>query len=111
VQSIVEVTSRLLTQQGLILSTYFAVLAVFQFRNRYLPLNMARVARHAVWAAGLVVTVHSLSQEVKPVAFEGRVFGGTVHVLITLLIGALLYQLGCLFEKKDEQQAAVESES
>jgi xanthine/uracil permease len=111
VQSIVEVTSKLLAQQWSILSAYFAVLAVFQFRNRHLPLNMARVARHSVWAAGLVATVHSLSQEVKPLAFEGRVFADTVHVLVTLLIGALLYQLGCLFEKKEEQQAVVESES
>lgn len=109
--SIVEVTSNLFAQQRSIVSAYFAVLAAFQFRNRHLPLNMAGVARHAVWAAGLVVTVHSLSEEVKPVAFEGRVFADTVHVLITVLIGALLYQLGCLFEKKDEQQAAVEDES
>jgi xanthine/uracil permease len=111
VQSIVEVTNNLLAQQWLILSAYFAVLAAFQFRSRHLPLNMARVARHAVWAAGLVVTVHSLYQEVKPVAFEGRVFADTVHVLVTVLIGALLYQLGYLFEKKEERQAVIESES
>jgi xanthine/uracil permease len=111
VQSIIEVTSNLLALQGSILSAYFAVLAVFQFRNRHLPLNMARVARHSVWAAGLVATVHSLSQEVKPLAFEGRVFADTVHVLVTLLIGALLYQLGCVFEKKEEQRAVVENES
>ena len=110
-QSIVEVTSNLLAQQWSILSAYFAVLAVFQFRNRRRPLNMARVTRHAVWAAGLVITVHSLSQEVKLLAFEGRVFADTVHVLVTMLIGALLYQLDCLFEKKEEQQAVVESES
>ena len=110
-QSIVEVTSNLLAQQWSILSAYFSVLGAFQFRNRHLPLNMAGVARHAVWAAGLVVTVHSLSREVKPVAFEGRVFAGALHVLITMLIGVLLYQLGCLFEKKEEQQAVVESES
>lgn len=109
-QSIVEVTSSLLAQQWSILSAYFAVLAAFQFRNRHLPLNMAGVTRHAVWAAALVVTVHSLSREVKPVAFEGRVFADTVNVLVTVLIGVLLYQLGCLFEKKEDQQA-VESES
>jgi hypothetical protein len=111
VQSIVEVTSNLLAQQGSILSAYVVVFVVFQFQNRHLPLSMARVARHAVWAAGLVVTVHLLSQEVKPAAFESRVFADTVHVLVTVLIGALLYQFGCLFEKKDEQQAVVESES
>jgi ABC-type Na+ efflux pump permease subunit len=111
VQSIVEVTSNLLAQQWSILSAYFAVIALFQFRNRHLPLNMARVARHAIWAAGLVVTVHSLSREVKPLAFESRVFAGTVHVLVTVLGGALLYQLGCLFEKKEEPQAVIESES
>jgi len=111
VQSIVDVASNLLAQQWSILSAYVAVLAVFQFRNRHLALNMARVARHAVWAAGLVVTVHSLSEEAKPVAFEGRVFADTVHVLVTVLLGALLYQLGCLFEEKEEQQAVVKSES
>ena len=53
----------------------------------------------------------NMGEEVKPVAFEGRVFADTVHVLVTVLIGALLYQLGYLFEKKEEQQAVIESES
>jgi hypothetical protein len=68
-QSIASYTSSLLSQQGHVLSAYLAVLAIFQFRDRKNALQMARVARHAVWSAGLVITVHSLSQEVSgPIA-------------------------------------------
>jgi hypothetical protein len=91
------------------LSAYFTILAVLQFRDRHYPLNMARVSRHAVWAAGVVVTVHSLSQQLIP--GEGHFFAETVHVAITLLIGALLYLLGCMFEVRDQQSVAVRSES
>jgi hypothetical protein len=37
-------------------------------------------------------------------------FADVVHVLVTVLVGALLYQLGCLFEAKEVQAIAVESE-
>ena len=58
-QSIVSLTSSLLSQQGHVLSAYLAVLAIFQFGDRKNALQMARLARHAAWSAGLVITVHS----------------------------------------------------
>ena len=110
-ESIVSYTSGLLSQQWYVLSAYLAVLAIFQFRDRKNALHMARVARHAVWSAGLVITVHSFSHEVgRPIA-QGALFVEGVHVLVTLLIGMLLYQLGCLFETTETQAVAVESES
>jgi uncharacterized protein YhhL (DUF1145 family) len=110
-QSIVSYTSSLFSQQGYVLSAYLAVLALFQFRDRKNALEMARVARHAVWSASLVITVHSFSQEVgRPIA-QHTLFVEAVHVLVTLLIGMLLYQLGCLFETTGMQAVPAENES
>jgi hypothetical protein len=72
---------------------------------------MARVARHAVWSAGLVITVHSFSHEVGGPIAQHAPFVEGVHVVVTLLIGMLLYQLGCLFETTETQAVPVESES
>jgi hypothetical protein len=110
-QSIVSYTSSLLLQQGYVLSAYLAVLAIFQFRDRKNALQMARVARHAVWSAGLVITVHSFSHEVGGPIARHAVFVEVVHVLVTLLIGILLYQLGWLFETNETQAIPVESDS
>jgi uncharacterized protein YhhL (DUF1145 family) len=111
VQSIVSYTSSLLLQQGYVLSAYLAVLAIFQFMDRKNALQMARVARHAVWSAGLVITVHSFSHEVDGPIARHALFVEVVHVLVTLLIGMLLYQLGCLFETTEAQAVPVGSES
>ena len=110
-QSIVSYTSGLLSQQWYVLSAYLAVLAIFQIRDRKNALQMARVARHAVWSAGLVITVHSLSQEVSGPIAQHALFVEGVHVVVTLLIGMLLYQLGYLFETTETQAAPVENES
>ena len=110
-ESIVSYTSSLLSQQGLVLSVYLAVLAIFQFKDRKNALQMARIARHAVWSAGLVITVHSFSQEVGGPIAPHSLFVEVVHVLVTLLIGTLLYQLGCLFETTETQAVPMESES
>jgi uncharacterized protein YhhL (DUF1145 family) len=109
-QSIVSYTSSLLSQQGHVLSAYLAVLAIFLFRDRKNALQMARVARHAVWSAGLVITVHSFCEEVAGPIAQHALFVEVVHVLVTLLIGILLYQLGCLFETTETQAIPVESE-
>ena len=110
-QSIVDYTSSLLSQQWYVLSAYLAVLAIFQFRDRKNALQMARVVRHAVWSASLVITVHSFSQEVVGPILQHVLFVEVVHILVTLLIGMLLYQLGCLFETTETQAVPVESES
>ena len=110
-QSIVSYTSSLLLQQGYVLSAYLPVLAIFQFRDRKNALQMARVARHAVWSAGLVITVHSFSEEVSGPIAQHALFVEVVHVLVTLLIGMLLYQLGCLFETTEMQPVPAENES
>ena len=110
-ESIVSYTSSLLLQQGYVLSAYLAVLTIFQIRDRKNALQMARVARHAVWSAGLVITMHSFSHEVgRPIA-EGALFIEGVHVVVTLLLGMLLYELGCFFETTETQAVPVESES
>ena len=110
-ESIVCYTSGLLSQQWYVLSAYLAVLAIFQIRDRKNALQMARVARHAVWSAGLVITVHSFPHEVSGPMAHHSLFREVVHVLVTLLIGMLLYQLGCLFETTETQAVPVESES
>jgi uncharacterized protein YhhL (DUF1145 family) len=110
-ESIVSYTSGLLSQQWYVLFAYLAVLAIFQFRDRKNALQMARVARHAVWSAGLVITVHSFSEEISGPIGQYSLFVEVVHVLVTLLIGILLYQLGCLFETTETQAVPVESES
>ena len=110
-ESIVRYTSSLLSQQGHVLSAYLAVLTIFQIRDRKNALQMARVARHAVWSAGLVITVHSFSREVGGPIAPHTLFVEVVHVLVTLLIGMLLYQLGCLFETTEMQVVPVENES
>ena len=102
-QSIVSYTSSFLSQQGYVLSAYLAVLAIFQFRDRKNALQMARVARHAVWSAGLVITVHSFSEEISGPMAHHSLFREVVHVVVTVLIGMLLYQLGCLFETTETQ--------
>jgi hypothetical protein len=109
-QSIVSFTSELFAQQGHVLPAYLAVLTIFQFRDRKKPLHMGRIARHAVWSAGLVTTVHSFSQEVREPMGNHSLLADVVHVLVTALIGALLYQLGCLFEAEEVQAVAVKSE-
>ena len=107
-QSIVSYTSSLLSQQGHVLSAYLGVLAIFQFRDRKNALQMARVARHAVWSAGLVITVHSFSEEISGLIGQYSLFVEVVRVLVTLLLGMLLYQLGCLFETTETQTVRVE---
>jgi hypothetical protein len=109
-ESIVSYTSSLFSQQWYVFSAYLAVLAIFQFRDRKNALQIARVARHAVWSAGLVITVHSFSQGVGGPIVQHALFVEAVHVLVTLLIGILLYQLGCLFETTETQAIPVESE-
>jgi uncharacterized protein YhhL (DUF1145 family) len=110
-ESIVSYTSDLLSQQWYVLSAYLAVLAIFQFRDRKNTLRMARVARHALWSAGLVITVHSFSQEISGPIAQDALFVVVVHVLVTLLIGMLLYQLGSLFETTETLPIPVESDS
>jgi uncharacterized protein YhhL (DUF1145 family) len=110
-ESIVSYTSSLFWQQWYVLSAYLAVLALFQFRDRKNALQMARVARHALWSAGLVITVHSFSQEISGPIAQHALFVVVVHVLVTLLIGMLLYQLGCLFETTETQAVPLESDS
>lgn len=110
-ESIVSYTSGLILQRWCVLSAYLVVLTIFQFRDRKNALQMARVARHAVWSAGLVITVHSLSQEVSGLIAQHALFVEGVDVVVTLLIGMLLYQLGCLFETTETQALPVESES
>ena len=107
---IIAFARNVVTDQGYVLAAYFAVLASFQFRYRKSALHMARVARHAVWAAALVITVHSFSLEVSSLMLHGSPFADVVHVLVTVLIGALLYQLGCLFEADEAQAVPVRSE-
>ena len=110
-ESIVSYTSGLLSQQWYVLFAYLAVLAIFQFRDRKNALQMTRVARHAVWSAGLVITVHSFSEEISGLIGQYSLFVEVVRVLVTLLIGMLLYQLGCLFETTEMQAVPVENES
>jgi hypothetical protein len=104
-----DIIGTLVGRQWAVLSAYFTILAVLQFHDRHYPLNITRVLRHAVWAASVVMTVRSLSQQLIP--GEGHFFAETVHVAITLLLGALMYLLGCMFELRNEESVALRSES
>lgn len=109
-QVVAHIVGNWVAQPWTLLSAYFAIFAGFAFRERRQSLVMARVARNAVWSAAIVMTVHSLSMEVTPSLRGGGMITTIIRVGVTLLIGALLYELGCMFEVPQRESAEAKSE-
>jgi hypothetical protein len=64
------------------------------------------VARHALWAASVVVVLHSIIAAAAMIRRWGLDFAIIDYALVMALTGSLVYLLGCMFEEAPEPAAA-----
>ena len=67
---------------------------------------MYRVARHALWAASIVVVLHSIVAAAAMIRRSGLDFVVIDYALVMVLTGSLVYLLGCMFEEAPEPAGA-----
>ena len=88
-----------LAQERYVLAVYFGSFVLLEVRKWGERIAMHRVARHALWAASVVVVAHSLFAAASMVRKQGVNFVVIDYALVMALTGSLLYLLGRMFEK------------
>jgi len=97
-KSFVEV----LAQEWYVLAAYFGTFVLLEIRKYGERIAMHRVARHALWAASVVVVLHSIVAAKAMIRRSGVDFVVIDYVLVMTLTGSLMYLLGCMFEEAPE---------
>jgi hypothetical protein len=88
-----------LAQEWYVLAAYFGSFLLLEARRHGERIAMHRVTRHALWAASVVVVVHSIVAAAAMVRKQGVDFVVIDYALVMALTGTLLYLLGRMFEK------------
>jgi hypothetical protein len=88
-----------LAQEWYVLAAYLLTFLLLEVRKHGERIAMHRVTRHALWAASVVVVVHSLVVAVAMVRKHSVDFVVVNYALVMALTGSLLYLLGLMFEK------------
>jgi hypothetical protein len=97
-KSIVEMVA----QEWYVLAAYFGTFILLEIRKYGEQVAMHRVARHALWAASVVVVLHSIVAAAAMIRRSGLDFAIIDYALVMILTGSLVYLLGCMFEKTPE---------
>ena len=101
-KSIVEMVA----QEWYVLAAYLGTFILLEIREYGERLAMHRVARHALWAASVVVVLHSIVAAAAMIRRSGLGFVVIDYVLVMALTGSLVYLLGFMFEEAPEPAGA-----
>jgi hypothetical protein len=104
-RSILEI----LAQEWYVLVAYFGTFVLLEVRRYGERIALHRVARHALWAASVVVVLHSIVAAAAMIRRSGLDFVVIDYALVMALTGSLMYLLGCLFEEVPEPAGAPSS--
>lgn len=83
-------------------AVYFGMLILLEIRKQGERIAMHRVARHALWAASVVVVLHSTVVAAAMIRRSGVDFVVIDYVLVMTPTGSLVYLLGCMFEEASQ---------
>jgi hypothetical protein len=95
-----------LAQEWYVLVAYLGTFLLLEVRKHGERIAMHRVTRHALWAASVVVVVHSLVVAAAMVRKHSVDFVVIDYALVMALTGSLLYLLGLMFEKAPQPSFA-----
>jgi hypothetical protein len=101
-KSILEVVA----QEWYVLAAYFGTFISLEIRKYGERVAMHRVVRHALWAASVVVVLHSIVAAAATIRRSGLGFVVIDYVLVMALTGSLVYLLGFMFEEAPEPAGA-----
>jgi len=96
----------MLAQEWYVLTAYFGTFILLEVRRYGERIAMHRVARHALWAASVVVVLHSIVAAAAMIRRLGLNFVVIDYALVMTLTGGLVYLLGCMFEEAPEPTTA-----
>jgi hypothetical protein len=96
----------MVAQECYVLTAYFGTFILLEIRTYGERIAMHRVARHALWAAFVVVVLHSIVAAAAMIRRSGLDFVVIDHALVMILTGSLVYLLGCMFEEAPEPLVA-----
>jgi len=94
-KSILEVVG----QEWYVLTAYLGTFILLEIRKYGERTAMHRVARHAVWAASVVVVLHATVAVAAMIRRSGLDFAIIDYALVMTLTGSLVYLFGCMFEE------------
>ena len=101
-KSILEVVA----QGWYVLTGYLGTFILLEIRKYGERIAMHRVARHALWAASVVVVLHSIVAAAAMIRRSGLDFVVIDYALVMVLTGSLVYLMGCMFEEAPEPAGA-----
>jgi hypothetical protein len=99
-KSIVEMVA----QEWYVLAEYFGTFILLEIWKYGERIAMHRVARHALWAASVVVVLHATVAAAAMIRRSGLDFAIIDYALT--LTGSQVYLLGCMFEEAPEPAVA-----
>src|SRR6201996_329829 len=94
-KSILEVVA----QEWYVLTAYLGTFILLEIRKYGERIAMHRVARHALWAASVVVVFHSIVAAAAMIRRAGLDFVVIDYALVMALTGSLVCLLGCMFKE------------
>ena len=92
----------MVAQEWYVLAAYFGTFVLLEIRKYGERIAMHRVARHALWAASVVVVLHSIVAAAAMIRRSGLDFVVIDYALVMTLTGSLVYLLGCMFEESPQ---------
>ena len=96
----------MVAQEWFVLTAYVGTFSVLEIRRYGERIAMHRVARHAMWAASVVVVLHSIGAAAAMIRRCGLDFVVIDYALVMALTGSLVYLLGFMFEEAPEPAGA-----
>jgi hypothetical protein len=96
----------MVAQEWYVLTAYLGMFILLEIRRYGERIAMHRVVRHALWAASVVVVLHSMVAAAAMIRRSGLDFVVLDYALVMVLTGSLVYLLGCMFEEVPEPAAA-----
>jgi hypothetical protein len=90
----------MVAQEWYVLAAYFGTFVLLEIRKY--GERMHRIASHALWAASIVVVLHSMVAAAAMIRRSGLDFVVIDYALVMTLAGNLLYLLGCMFEESPQ---------
>ena len=92
----------MIAQEWYFLAAYFGTFVLLEIRKYGERIAMHRVARHALWAASVVVVLPSIVAAAAMIRRSGLDFVVIDYALVMTLTGSLVYLLGCMFEESPQ---------
>jgi hypothetical protein len=99
----------MVAQEWYVMTAYFGTFILLEIRRHGERIATHRVVRHALWAASVVVVLHSIVAAAAMIRRSGIDFVVIDHALVMTLTGCLVYLLGCMFEETQVPAAAPSS--